>query len=237
MNAFSALWYDAPIFTPNAAPPPAEHLWHIVRGLEAVSLCDWPGHMSLVVFCGGCNALCPTCHNGTMAWQSGQLSPVDRQTVAALLRKHRAWYEGIVVSGGEPTIHETLPALLADLHALSTQECGQPLPIKLDSNGMQPAMVAHVLEQDLVAHVAVDVKGCFTQYPALTGGSVSPEQARTALTRIFELAEKFPGRVSFRLTQVPLIKAQHVEQVRAYLPAGHSLSLQSYVPPRGQSKE
>ena len=61
------------------------------------------------------------------------------------------WIEGICVSGGEPTIHRTLPVLLRRIG-----EAG--FKAKLDTNGTQPDMLNYLIKEELIDYVAMDVK-------------------------------------------------------------------------------
>lgn len=207
-------------------------LWQEIRGVQALSLCDWAGHLSLTLFCGGCPLRCPTCHNALLAWQPNRLAPVPRQSVADLLRQHKDWYDGIVLSGGEPTTHPHLEELLDDIKLLSQEATGKALPLRLDSNGMRPALLGRLLCDQRINAAAVDVKGCYDQYPALTGGCVEARAAQEALEQCYALAREFPGKIQFRTTQVPGIEEHHLDTVRGYLPPEHVLTVQNYVPPR-----
>ena len=199
--------------------------WNHLRGLTPLSLCDWPGHPCCVVFLGGCNLRCPTCHNGDMAWDMESQPLVTQAALRAFLAKRKRWLSGITVTGGEPS---TVPGIGAILHELAQSG----LPIKLDTNAMLPEVVEAMLAEGLVARFAVDVKGPFVKYPALTGGAVSELAARRNLSRIFALAEARPEAFFFRTTLVPLLDAADVNAVRAMLPAGFSLTTQEYQPPR-----
>jgi pyruvate formate lyase activating enzyme len=106
------------------------------------------------------------------------------------------------------------------------------LPIKLDTNGMRPEVVEDVLDFGLVQVVAVDVKGPFEMYPALTGGAVSAADAAVNLTRIFSLAARRPHSFLFRLTKVPVLAEEDVSYARSCLPRGFDLSIQQYQAPR-----
>ncbi|HOH52097.1 MAG TPA: hypothetical protein PLI98_15295, partial [Candidatus Hydrogenedentes bacterium] len=37
---------------------------HALRGVQALTLSDYPGKTAAVVFTQGCNFRCPFCHNG-----------------------------------------------------------------------------------------------------------------------------------------------------------------------------
>ena len=196
-----------------------------MRGLEPLSLCDWPGRPCAVIFLGGCNLRCPTCHNFELAWTMERLPVVPDWKVRVFLAERRRWLMGVTVTGGEPTMAPGLGELLWELNKLE-------LPVKLDSNGMRPDVVAELLDQGLVHTFAVDVKGPYAKYPALTGNAVDEALARANMERIFALAESRPESFYFRLTRVPGLTDDDVRQARGYLPEGFSLTIQDYVPPR-----
>lgn len=204
---------------------PECHAWDNVRGLERLSLCDWPGRPCAVLFLGGCNLLCPTCHNPELAWHMDRLPAAPAVQIKALLAGRRKWLDGLVVTGGEPTLAPGLPELLLELGELG-------LPIKLDTNGMRPEVVEDILDFGLVSLVAVDVKGPFDMYPALTGGAALASDAAVNLTRLFSLASRRPHSFLFRLTKVPALEDADVADVRACLPRGFDLSIQQYQAPR-----
>ena len=199
--------------------------WTHVRGLMPTSMCDWPGMISTVVFLGGCNFKCPTCHNADMAWRWKQLPSFDRSLVLAGLRQRSRWIDGITVTGGEPTCTPSLEALLADIGTVG-------LPIKLDSNGANPKTLRSLLEKGLVHTIAVDIKGPWRLYPELTGGSMAPEKAMESLTSVFAIARDFPGKVYFRCTKVPALTADDLIEVSRQVPTGETLIFQDFIPPK-----
>lgn len=199
--------------------------WNHLRGLTPLSLCDWPGHPCCVVFLGGCNLRCPTCHNAGLAWDMENLPLLTQASLRVFLAKRKRWLSGITVTGGEPT---AVPGVGTILHELAASG----LPIKLDTNAMLPEAVELMLAEGLVSLFAVDVKGPFDKYPALTGGAVSEHDARRNLSRIFALAEARPEAFFFRTTKVPLLDEHDLDTVRGMLPAGFSLTTQDFKPPR-----
>jgi pyruvate formate lyase activating enzyme len=201
------------------------HVWNHLRGLQRLSLCDWPGRSCCVVFLGGCNLRCPTCHNHELAWNMERQPRVPRAELLRFLDARRHWLDGVTVTGGEPTCVEGLGELLYEIKRLD-------LPVKLDSNGMRPEVLAEALEAGLADLCAVDVKGPYFKYPALTGGAVTAAEARANLEAVFSLAQARPAAFTFRCTQVPLLTADDFETARGYLPSGFSLTLQPYRPPR-----
>lgn len=131
----------------------------------------------------------------------------------------------MTITGGEPT---TVPGV-GEL-AYEIRKTG--LPVKMDSNGMRPEVVAELLHEKLVDTFAVDVKGPFAKYPSLTGNAVSEIAAKANLARIFEMAEARPDAFYFRITQVPGLTQADLAVARGYLPPDQELKIQKYVPPR-----
>ena len=199
--------------------------WNRLRGIMPTSMCDWPGKISAVLFLGGCNFKCPTCHNASMAWRWEGLPSFFRDDALASLRQRARWLDGITVTGGEPTFTPNLESLLIDLGTVG-------LPIKLDSNGSSPSILRKVLQDGLVQTIAVDIKGPWRLYPELTGGSMTAEKAMESLDVVFGLATDFPGQVYFRCTRVPLLTEADLKEVSSLVPAGETLIFQDFVAPK-----
>ncbi len=200
-------------------------VWQYLRGVVPYSLCDWPKHPCTTLFLGSCNLRCPTCHNHVLAWDMEQLEQISKDEMRTLLAQRVRWIYGVTITGGEPTFVPHLEELLVELKTLSW-------PVKLDTNGMRPHVVRHLLAEGLVEQFAVDVKGSYQKYPQLSGDMVSSISARANLEEIFSMAEEHPEAFYFRLTKVPCLTDEDVETARSYLPVGFDLKIQSYVPPR-----
>ncbi|MEG6549806.1 radical SAM protein [Desulfocurvibacter africanus] len=203
-----------------------KNAWGNLRGLTPLSLCDWPGRASCVLFMGGCNLRCPTCHNAGLAWRPERHPVLFGPDVRGFLKKRAAWLDGIVVTGGEPMADPGLLPFLDDLRAYG-------LPVKVDTNGMRPDVLLEILNRGLAQAFSVDVKGPFELYPQLTGDAVSAATSKALLSSIFGLAEQHPEAFMFRLTHVPLLTETDVETARGYLPAGFNLTIQNYIAPGG----
>lgn len=204
--------------------------WPKIYGFERLSLCDWPAHNSCVIFLGGCNMHCPTCHNWQLAWDFKDLPSFPPEEILDHIEARKDWLDGIVITGGEATCVAELPNLLADLKKIG-------LPIKVDSNGQHPEVIEHILRNDLADAFSVDVKGPWELYPRLTGGTTSPEDAEHNLNKIFALAKEFPKAFMFRVTQVPLLDDNAIKTVENYLPEGFALTVQRFIPPQGHDAE
>lgn len=203
--------------------------WSYIRGFQPVSLCDWPGHISCVLFFGGCNLRCPTCHNSQIAWDPIELPPIPSEKIFSFLQKRKVWLDGIVLTGGEPSQVPKLGSLISELKTVG-------LPIKFDTNGLEPELVKTFICSELIDIVAVDIKAPWSKYPDLTGGKCSEERARISLSYLLELAQDWPEYFYFRTTWVPKLSQPDIEEIRSYLPQKQTLHLQDYVPPEKHSK-
>jgi pyruvate formate lyase activating enzyme len=204
--------------------------WEAVVGFEPLSLCDWPGKVCCVFFLGGCNLRCPTCHNWEIAWHPRRFPGIDRNATLSRIEARRQWLDGIVITGGEPTLADELPGLVETLSRFD-------MPIKVDTNGMRPEIIANLLAGRPRVSVAVDFKGPFHQYPSLTGAMVTETQARENMSVLFRLAGEIPDRITFRCTQVPELTSEDYVLMKSVLPQKIELTLQQFIPPRPRRNE
>ncbi|TFG39885.1 MAG: 4Fe-4S cluster-binding domain-containing protein, partial [Syntrophobacterales bacterium] len=83
-----------------------------IGGLQKHSFIDYPGKISCALFLAGCNFSCTYCHNPQLVDASGVAGePLTIEDFLAFLAERRGWLEGVVISGGEPTLHRDLPDL------------------------------------------------------------------------------------------------------------------------------
>lgn len=149
-----------------------------IGGLQKVSMIDYPGLLSAVIFLSGCNFRCPYCHNPGLA--RGESDPqIGAAEVLAYLDARRGLLEGVVISGGEPTLQPGLPAFCRAL-----KERGYA--VKLDTNGSFPDVIETLVADGLVDYVAMDVKTDPDRYtPALCPqdpGSAIKDSIRQIMT-------------------------------------------------------
>lgn len=137
---------------------------HTVRigGFQPLSLIDFPGLTSAVVFTQGCPWRCFYCHNSELVYPSRFAAPIPVATIVQRIELRKHLIDGVVVSGGEPTMHAGLPELLSTFRLMG-------LRTKLDTNGMFPGRLKTILEAGLVDFVAMDIKTRRVHYQAATG--------------------------------------------------------------------
>lgn len=131
-----------------------------IVGIQKLTLLDYPGKVACTVFLNGCNFRCPYCHNAELLGDAEEVMTVAG--LLAFLRKRQGILEGVCITGGEPTLHPELPALLKEVRALG-------YAVKLDTNGYRPEILEAVLNQGLVDYVAMDLKNGPEDYAETVG--------------------------------------------------------------------
>jgi pyruvate formate lyase activating enzyme len=129
-----------------------------IGGMVKTSTVDFLGRLSAVLFTIGCNYDCWYCHNRALI--SNQHPRISDTEVRAFLEKRRGLLEGIVLSGGEPTLQPDLIDFATYLKDLG-------YAVKLDTNGSNPQVLKELLKRDLLDYVALDYKTPFTSYPLI----------------------------------------------------------------------
>ncbi|MGB9846366.1 MAG: anaerobic ribonucleoside-triphosphate reductase activating protein [Desulfotomaculales bacterium] len=174
----------------------------IIGGFTKLSTIDWPGKLAAVIFTKGCNFRCPWCHNKGLVWPELYGPEIPEREALVYLEKRKSYLDGVVVTGGEPTIHKDLPAFLRKIRNIG-------LKTKLDTNGSSPDILEYLLQQGLLDALAVDVKAPLEKYPEVTGVPVDTE----ALWRSFSLAASSGLPVWFRTTLAPGLGKEDIEQI------------------------
>ena len=136
----------------------------IFGGFQKTDLINFPGKIASTVFTRGCNFRCPYCHNPEFVIQGCDQTyfgeTYAEEEILGYLKKRSAFIDGLVVSGGEPTLHNDLPDFIRKVRELG-------LMVKLDTNGSRPGVLAALLEEGLLDYVAMDIKAPLKKYHLL----------------------------------------------------------------------
>lgn len=123
-----------------------------IGGLQQLTLLDYPGKTACTVFLNGCNFRCPFCHNwGLVGAETGVQNYISEDSLFEFLKSRVGKLDGVVISGGEPTIHDGLDEFIGRIRELGYL-------IKLDTNGTNPEMLNDLLDCGLLDYVAMDIK-------------------------------------------------------------------------------
>ena len=189
-----------------------------IQGLQKMTLLDYPGRVACTVFLGGCDFRCPFCHNFELV--SGPLpEALSEEEFFAFLDKRHGLLDGIAITGGEPCLRRDLPDFIARIH-----EAG--FPVKLDTNGNHPAMLAQLLDSGLVDYVAMDIKNSPEKYVQTIG---LPSIDLAPIDESIKLLMTSDVDYEFRTTVVhPLHEAADFEEIGAWIQGAKRYFLQAF---------
>ena len=161
-----------------------------IGGLLKFTLIDFPGRPAAVIFTQGCNFRCRYCHNPELVYPHMFSQPVAEEEIDAFLKRRQGTLEGIVVSGGEPTLFDDLPQFLAKIKAMG-------YAVKLDTNGTRPEMIKELLDKKLVDFIAMDLKAPLDKYSLITGVSFNPALLRQSMELIRNAGIDYEFRTTY----------------------------------------
>ena len=196
-----------------------------IKGLQKLTLLDYPGRIACTVFLGGCNFRCPFCHNGGLALGGDSDGIMSVEELLAFLDSRRGRLQAVCISGGEPTLHPDLPALISAIKSRGFE-------VKLDTNGTNPEMLSLLIADGLVDYVAMDIKNSPDKY-ALTTGLISNSEFQISnFNAVRESAALLmQGRVDFEF-RTTLAKELHtaddLEAIGKWLSGSEKYFLQTY---------
>lgn len=177
---------------------------------------DWKGKIAAVIFLAGCNFRCPYCHNPELINPVSE-SFVPWEEVMERLNKKKGWIDGVVITGGEPTMFKDLCFLIQELKEAD-------LKVKLDTNATNPDVVKKLLDDNMLDYVAIDIKAPFDKYDYVTKSVGLSQSVRETSETVIRSGVGH----EFRTTVVPsLCEPQDVVQIAKYL--GASGAKQYYI--------
>jgi len=160
-----------------------------IGGLLPVSFLDWEGKVTSVVFLQGCNFRCPYCHNRDLVLRFTET--LDPKQVIKEIKQKKNFLDGVVISGGEPTLSLELPFFIRQLKGEIK------LPVKLDTNGSNPNMLAMLINEGLISAVAMDIKGPWDKYSDITRSKVDINKILESLRLIKQSGIEYVLRTTY----------------------------------------
>ncbi|MFC1814136.1 anaerobic ribonucleoside-triphosphate reductase activating protein [Thermodesulfobacteriota bacterium] len=186
-------------------------------GFQKNSFIDYPGKISCVIFLAGCNFTCPYCHNPELA--TGRPSEcIDEDEVFDFLERRHNFLDGVVISGGEPT-------LCKDIFTLCERIKQMGYPIKLDTNGSRPRVIQRLMDEDLIDYIAMDIKTDPLDYAPLIQGNCNSDRILSSIQIIMQSNIPY----EFRTTCIkPLVDKDVVERISRLVKDSMLYTLQQF---------
>ncbi|MFH0739766.1 MAG: anaerobic ribonucleoside-triphosphate reductase activating protein [bacterium] len=135
-----------------------------IGGLQKLTLIDYPNTLACTVFLSGCNFRCPWCYSPELVLPKfiACQPEIKEADFFDFLNAKRGLLEGVVICGGEPTIHSELPVFCAKIKNAGYK-------VKLDTNGSSPEMLENLFKARLIDYVAMDIKAPKEKYTQAVG--------------------------------------------------------------------
>lgn len=194
-----------------------------IAGIEPCSFVDWPGRMAAVLFTPGCNLDCYYCHNRYLLDPPTGMQSVDDEAVLDWLDARRGFLDGVVVSGGEPTLQTDLADFIERV-----RERG--FAVKLDTNGTRPSVLNDLFGAGLLDYVAMDIKAPENAYAQVCGVEVDQRAVGESIRLIMARAPDY----EFRTTVVPQLCEHDILEIVERIRGAKRYVLQQYRMPAGE---
>lgn len=212
MNGMQQLFYDEAPVTCEVVP--------VVAGCTGVTTTAWPGRKAFAIELRGCNLSCPYCFCPELL--GSRRSEISLTRVIEQIERDRERIDGVVITGGEPTIDSNLTSIARHLASLR-------VPVKLDTNGTHPGVLEALLEERLVDFVALDVKTTPERYDAVTRSTGMWERVRRSIALL--VASNVDHE--FRTTCYPsALQSADLPRIARELEGGRRYAIQQFRPQR-----
>lgn len=191
-----------------------------IGGLRKVSLIDYPGRISAVLFTQGCNFRCSYCHNPELVDPSRYGETISEKKVLTYLENRRGKLDAVTLSGGEPTLQPDLLSFAGRIRELGYL-------IKVDTNGSRPDVLEKLFDAGLVDYIAMDIKGPPEKYQQITNADIHLETIRQSVELILASGVEY----EFRTTVVKtLLNIDDFSGIVRIIQPARLFVLQTFVP-------
>ena len=189
-----------------------------IGGMQKVCGIDFPGKLATVIFTQGCNFRCQFCHNGMLVVPLQYQDTLDENYVFDFLKSRQGKIEGVVISGGEPTLQPDLAEFFYKIRELG-------FATKLDTNGTNPQMLEKLYNDNLLDYVAMDIKHELDKYPSIVLTSVNLNNIKSSIGIIRESGIDY----EFRTTVVPMYHSpENIRNIACELAGSKRYILQEF---------
>ncbi|KPJ56798.1 anaerobic ribonucleoside-triphosphate reductase activating protein [Parcubacteria bacterium DG_74_2] len=180
-----------------------------IGGLQKTTLIDYPGKPACTVFLMGCNFRCPFCYSTELVLpeQIKKQPRIAEKEFFDFLKQRKGLLDGVVLCGGEPTIHKDLSQFCKKIKNLGYL-------IKLDTNGSNSEMLEELINKKLIDYVAMDIKAPLkNKYEKMAGVKVNLK----ALKKSIKILQQGKIDFEFRTTVAPGLKEQDILEMADYI--------------------
>ena len=189
----------------------------LIAGFSKLSMLDYPGKLSAVIFAPYCNMRCWYCHNAQIL--SGDVPLLPEDYVMDYLEKRKNMLEGVVITGGEPTLRPDLLRFMEGIKALGYL-------VKLDTNGTSPKVVKSAIERKLVNYIAMDIHAPESKMREISRTAVNMDDIKESVWLTMSSGVDY----EFRTTFAPTLDSDDLLEIAEIIKGTKAFYLQQYRP-------
>jgi len=192
----------------------------MIKGFQKLSLIEYPGKLSAVVFLGKCNFRCGFCYNIDLVKNYKKLPDIPEKKILDFLSTRRELLDALSITGGEPTLHKRLPAFVKKVKDLG-------FLVMLETNGSNPGMVKKLIDKKLVDYIAMDIKASLEKYDEVAGVKVNKKKIQESI----DIIRNSKVDHEFRTTVIPKhFKKEDALAIGKWLKSSKRYVLQQFRP-------
>lgn len=174
-----------------------------IFSLTPFTLLDYPHKTACIVWFAGCNMRCLYCYNPDIVLGKGKIAFNE---VLSFLKTRKGLLDGVVLSGGECTLHKKIIDFIKEIKAMEFE-------VKIDTNGSNPKILNSLIRDQLIDYVALDYKSLPHTFKKLTQSGLFSEFDES-LELLIQSNIPFEVRTTFHSS---LIKENDFVKMIAYL--------------------
>ena len=145
----------------------------MIGGFQKLTLSDYPGNTACIIFTKGCNFNCSYCQNSSLI-KINDKDLITEDDIFKYLESRKKLLDGVVISGGEPTIQKNLKELIIKIKNMGFK-------VKLDTNGSNPNLLEELIKEKLLDYVAMDIKNIFSKYEEVINAKVKIDNIKKSI--------------------------------------------------------
>lgn len=145
----------------------------MIGGFQKLTLSDYPGNTACIIFTKGCNFNCSYCQNSSLI-KINDKDLITEDDIFKYLESRKKLLDGVVISGGEPTIQKNLKELIIKIKNMGFN-------VKLDTNGSNPNLLEELIKEKLLDYVAMDIKNIFSKYEEVINAKVKIDNIKKSI--------------------------------------------------------
>ncbi|WP_242661193.1 anaerobic ribonucleoside-triphosphate reductase activating protein [Flavobacterium johnsoniae] len=176
-----------------------------VYSITPFTLLDYPDKTACIIWFAGCNMRCLYCYNPDIVLGKGK---IDFETVLTFLKSRKGLLDGVVLSGGECSIHKNILDFIKQIKLLGFN-------VKIDTNGSSPRVLKKMIHEKLIDYAALDFKSLPAAFKTITQSNLFAE-FEESLTLLMNSSIPFEVRTTLHSA---LINRSELAAMRNYLEA------------------